>query len=176
MQLSTNKDPPVGQRQSLGRCIPSLDWPGEMHINCVIWVFACEHHHHLLEYNLICVISLNPAWLHGYSSAIVKMMLLSTNKDRPVGQRQSLGRCIPSLDWPGEMHINCVICVFGCEHHHHWVQYSLIYIIWFSRSSWLCLDASSTTRFTSHLGYRMGKNWIALYKEDAFYEQWHEIP
>ena len=46
------------------------------------------------------------------------IMLLSIDKDRPVGQRGSLGGCIPSLDWPGAMHISCVICVLGYGHHH----------------------------------------------------------
>ena len=47
----------------------------------------------------------------------------------------------------------------------------LVYWIW-----WLCLIPTSTTRFASDLWYRMTKKSIVLYKENTFYEQWHQIP
>ena len=40
---------------------------------------------------------------------------------------------------------------------------------------WLCLGPTTTTKFTSDLGYRMTKNSIGLYNENAVYEQWHQI-
>ena len=41
---------------------------------------------------------------------------------------------------------------------------------------WLCLVPTSTTRFTSDVGYRIAKNLIGLYKENNAHEQWHPIP
>ena len=45
------------------------------------------------------------------------IMLLSLDRESLVGQCESLASCIPSLDWPGEININCVICVFDYGHH-----------------------------------------------------------
>ena len=44
-----------------------------------------------------------------------------------------------------------------------------------NRIWWLCLVPTSTTSFASDLGYRMAKNLIGLYKENTFYDQWHQI-
>ena len=46
------------------------------------------------------------------------VMLLSINKGRSVGQRGSLGSCIPSLDWPGVIHIRWIISVLAYGRHH----------------------------------------------------------
>ena len=75
-------------------------WPGEMRMSCVICVPVYKHHHYG-EYH----VSSQP---HYYIFVIPPhLVLLPIGKDRPVGQRGSLGGCKPSLDWPGEIHINC---------------------------------------------------------------------
>ena len=49
-------------------------------------------------------------------------------------------------------------------------------LCWNNRIWWLCLVSTSTTRFARDLGYRMAKNLTGLYKENALYEQWRQIP
>ena len=71
-------------------------------------------------------------WLVGaiwpsLSPGTVINLILLTYNDWPVAQRKPLGGSIPSLVWPGEMGTDCIICVFGCEHHYHyWKSHCVI--------------------------------------------------
>ena len=55
-------------------------------------------------------------------------------------------------------------------------EISMEFELWWNRIRWLCLFPTSTTRFACVLGYRMAKNFIGLYKENTFSEQWRQIP